>query len=343
MIWAAIAVVLVSCAPTESAPVGIDPEEAVPEVGGEPDASRSAVPDVRCAGAPSAGPAGRFRHGRSKLVARLGSPKHRGLDLVAAAGDATQRLEGWLSYSLVDKALEDEDVELFACRAGAWRQVGTARTDDEGKFSLALASADRLPIGMRDLFISVVGDRTGVGFLAYVAPPGSPLIVSDIDGTLTSSENAFLETIVFGSEPEARAGAAHAFTATRARGYQPVYVTSRGNQYTTATRAWLDLRGFPRGPVRLAPSFITLPGGDTVEYKAQTLAALSAAGLAIAAAVGNRASDVAAYARAGLPATRIFIELPEYAREVQPLIDADAAIGFTSYDALLADQLAKLP
>lgn len=340
--WATAAVVLVSCATTESEPVGTDPDEAVPEVG-KADGAARAVPDVRCAGAPSAGPAGSFRHFGSKLVAHLGSPRHRGFDLVAAAGDATQRLEGWLSYTIADKALEDEDVELFACRAGAWRRVGTARTDDEGKFSLALASADRLPIGMRDLFASVVGDRTGIGFLAYVAPASAPLIVSDVDGTLTSSENAFLETIVLGREPDARAGAARAFTATTARGYQPVYVTARGNQYTTATRDWLDHRGFPRGPVRLSPSFLTLPGGDTVDYKTQTLAALTAAGLTVAAGIGNRASDVTAYARSGLPASRIFIELPDYAGEVQPLLDAHAATGFTSYDALLADQLAKLP
>jgi phosphatidate phosphatase PAH1 len=128
-----------------------------------------------------------------------------------------------------------------------------------------------------------------------------------------------------------------------ARGYQPVYVTARGNQYTTATRAWLDHKAFPRGPVRLSPSFVTLPGGDTIDYKTQTLAALSEANLELAAGIGNRASDVSAYTRTGIAADRIFIELPDYLEELQPLLDAGAALGFTSYGALLAEQLSQLP
>jgi len=336
--------VLVGCAAGEAGPVGADPEETSGQLPGKADGGAAVeVPDVRCAGLPDAGPAGDFRHFSSDVISHLGSPKHRGFDLVASAGNASQRLEGWLSYTIADKALEDEDVEVFACRAGAWRQVGTARSDDEGHIALTLSGADRLPIGMRDLFLSVVGDRTGVGMLAYVAPAGARLIVSDVDGTLTSSENAFLETIALGIEPGARAGAARAFSAVEAKGYQLVYVTARGNQYTTATRDWLDHKGFPRGPVRLSPSFLTLPGGDTIAYKTQTIAALGAAGLSVAAGVGNRASDVSAYTNTGLAADRIFIELPDYASEVQPLLDAHAATGFSSYGALLADRLAKLP
>jgi phosphatidate phosphatase PAH1 len=156
--------------------------------------------------------------------------------------------------------------------------------------------------------------------------------VSDVDGTLTSSENAFLETIVLGIEPGARARAAHAFASAKAAGKQLVYVTARGSQYTTATRDWLAHQGFPRGPVRLSPSFVTLPGGDTVDYKTRTISALAASGLVLSAGVGNRASDVTAYAASGLPAERIFIELPEFADEVQPLLDAHKALGFTGYD-----------
>ena len=341
-IWLVVSTVLVGCAAGDPGPVGADPEE-VPTEDGKADGAIAAVPDIRCAGAPDAGKAGDFRHFTSGLISRLGSPKHRGLDLVTSAGSATQTLEGWISYTFADKALEDEDVDVFACRAGQWRRVGAARTDDEGHFALGLAGADRLPIGMRDLFVSVVGDRTGTGFLGYVAPDGNSLIVSDVDGTLTSSENAFLETITLGIEPGERAGAPSAYDAAIAKRYQLVYVTARGNQYTTATRDWLEHKGFPRGPVRLSPSFLTLPGGDTIDYKTRTLEALSAAGLEIAAGIGNRASDVTAYTQSGLPADRIFIEMPDYASEVQPLLDRHAAIGFATYDELRTTYLAKLP
>jgi hypothetical protein len=301
------------------------------------------IPDVRCAQAPETGPAGEFRHFTSKLISELGGAKHRGIDLVASATRTTQTLEGWISYTIADKALEDEDVDVFACLDGDWRHVGTARTDDEGYFALSLSGTALLPIGMRDLFISVVGDRTGAPFLGYVAPEGTRLILSDVDGTLTSSENAFIETILLGSEPDPQPGAARAFAAATAKGYQMVYMTARGSQYTAETRAWLAHKQFPRGPLRLSPSFITLPGGDTVEYKSQTASALSAAGLALTAGVGNRASDVTAYGTAGIAAERIFIELPEYADEVEALLAGAAAIGFESYDDLRAEHLDVLP
>jgi hypothetical protein len=338
-IWVLVSTIFVGCVAASSTsgapevgPVATDPGEAGP---GHDRGTIDAVPDVRCAGAPAAGDAGSFHHFKNVLISALGDPRHRGFDLIASADAASQTLEGWVSYTVVDKALEDEDVELFACRAGQWSRIGTARTDDEGHFALGLSGPSRLPVGMRDLFVSVVGDRSGVGFLGYVAPAGTRLVVSDVDGTLTSSENAFLETIVLGIEPDARAGAAHAFADAAARGRQMVYVTTRGNQFTTATRDWLDHKGFPRGPVRLAESFVTLPGSDTVEVKTRTIAALTAAGLSLSAGVGNRATDVAAYANSELAADRIFIELPEFVDEVQPLLDAHQALSFTSYDSLV--------
>ena len=112
-------------------------------------------------------------------------------------------------------------------------------------------------------------------------------------------------------------------------------MTARGNQNTEVTREWLARKGFPRGPVRLAPTFVTLPGSDTVDYKSATFDALSAE-LEIAAGVGNRASDIAAYAASGVTAPRIYIEVPEFADEVGPEIAAGHAIGFDTYDQLRA-------
>lgn len=352
--WLVLAVATAACSSGGSG--AVDPPDAAVTPDGEPGDSGGedsggadggvgpgGVPDVRCDAAPDAGPPAGFRHTTSELISALGGAQHRGFDLVASDAVASQQLEGWISYTLVDKALEDEDVDLFACEGAAWRRVGTARTDDEGHFGLALTGADRLAVGMRDLFVSVAGDRTGVRFLAYVAPANTRFIVSDVDGTLTSSENAFFETIVFGTEPDEQPGAPNAYRAATANHYQLVYVTARGNQFTTATRDWLAHKSFPRGPARLSPSFVTLPGGDTSDYKLATFTALSAAGFEIAAGVGNRASDIDAYAAAGLPADRIFIKLPEYADEVQPRLDAHEAIGFTTYDELLADHLSTLP
>lgn len=322
-------ILFVACTTSSTLPVTTDPGEQTGDAGsGKPGGNAApTVPDVRCDGTPDTGPAGSFRHLTSKITAAVADPRHRGFDLVAPAS-ATQSIEGWISYGLADKALEDEDVDVFACREAAWAKLGTARTDGEGHFALALADDARLPIAMRDLYASVVGDRTGVGFLAYVAPDDAQLIVSDVDGTLTSSENAFFETIALGIEPDAQPGAAEAYQAATQHGYQLAYVTSRGGQYTADTRQWLSDRGFPRGPVRLSPSFVTLPGGDTIDYKTSTIIAL---GFPIAMGVGNRASDITAYTNSGVAPTSIMISLPDYQSEVQPALDAGQAIGFTGY------------
>lgn len=321
-------------------PVGVDPAESGGSSSdGGADAPAAAIPDLRCAGTPDAGPKRSFRHFSSRLIAKTGA-MHRGIDLITEAGATKQVVRGAISYSIADKALEDEDVDLFACRSNAWQKLGSVRTDGEGRFAMTLDGDARLPVGMRDLYVSVVGDRTGAKFLAYVAPAGTKLIVSDVDGTLTSSENAFTTAIVTGNPIAEQPGSPAAFTTATHRGYQLVYVTARGQQYTEKTRTWLADRGFPRGPLILSPSFLTLPGGDTIAYKEQALDSL--ASFDVAAGVGNRASDVTAYAHAGLAGDSIFINLPEFTSEVQAQLDAGTATAFDAYDDLRA-VFASLP
>ncbi|HTR49639.1 MAG TPA: HAD family acid phosphatase [Kofleriaceae bacterium] len=331
----AFCLALVGCASSApSTPVGVDPGEAGDGGSGKAD-GQAAVPQVLCDGTPDAGPAGDFRHVSSSIIAALGDPRHRGFDLVAPASADPQVVEGWIAYTIADKALEDEDVDVFACRDNNWQKVGTTTTDDEGHFALSLSADDRMPIGLRDMYVSVVGDRTGTSFLAYVAPDNSALVVSDVDGTLTSSENAFVETIALGIEPDEQPGASDAYQAAAANGLQLVYVTARGNQYTQDTRQWLSDKGFPLGPVRLSDSFVTLPGQDTIDYKTQTISALEQ-GLTIAAGVGNRDSDITAYTNTNVAADRIYIKLPEYQSECQADLDAGKAVGFDDYATLQA-------
>ena len=191
------------------------------------------------------------------------------------------------------------------------------------------------------MYVSVVGDRTGAEFVALVAPDGAPLFVSDVDGTLTSSENAFPESLVTGGDPGVQPGAPEAYQAAAAKGMTLVYLTSRGTEFTADTRSYLAAEGFPRGPLRLSNSFVTLPGGDTVDFKTGALESFSA-GLTIAAGVGNRESDVEAYTNAGVPADRIFIKLPEYQSEVQAALDANQAIGINAYDDLRTQYIANM-
>ena len=314
---------------------------AAPAGNSTPGTSSTHVEDHVCEAAPSR-PEGKLRHRRSRLVTALGSPRHRGYDVVAAPG-ADHVIRGSLSYGKAHKDLEDEDVELFACDRGEWRALGTARTDDDGNFQLALTGSRRLASGMRDLYASVVGDRTGVRFLAYVAPQATRVIVSDVDGTLTIDEHAFIKTVVAGTRIGAKPGAAAAFHGLAANGYQPVYLTARGEVFTEKTRAWLAQQGFPRGPMILAEDLVTVPGPSTVEFKTGAMDALRAAGLVVAGGIGNRATDIAAYEAMGLPANRIFIGTQDFAGELAPALSAGRATAFSHYDALAAAHLARLP
>jgi len=110
-----------------------------------------------------------------------------------------------------------------------------------------------------------------------------------------------------------------------------VYVTARGDQLTEMTRRWLATHGFPKGPIRLAKAMVTLPGQRTVAFKSSVLDSIR---VPIAAGIGNRASDIAAYRNAGLSPDRIFINLPEFTEELQDQLAAGQATPFDHYEDL---------
>lgn len=292
------------------------------------------VAEAACPKPPSLGTTG-FRHKRSRIVAGLGDPRHRAEDLVLPTTAKTQTITGKITYGKTDKDLEDEDVEILACRNGAWASLGTATTNDDGRFTMTLADVQKLGAGLHELFLSVTADRTGVRFVAFVAAERAKIVVSDVDGTLTSSEKAYWATVAWHKAATPHPSAAKALSVAAAKGYQVIYVTARGGQFTDDTRRWLATNGFPAGPVRLAPTAMVIPGKRTVDYKSKVLAPLVKS-FDLVAGVGNRASDISAYTSAGLAADRIFIKLPEFSDELRADLAAKKATGIAHYDELVA-------
>jgi phosphatidate phosphatase PAH1 len=335
---AAVFSMLVACAVEHEVPSPTEP--VLPP---SMDVSTPAVPDVRCSDAPAAGAATGWRHTTSRYIA-TGEPHHRGIDLIATTADATQTIAGKVTYSDLDKDLQDEDIELFACIASAagthWEPLGAARTDDNGRFTLTLSGDELLPAGMRDVYLSVAGDRTGAAFIAFVAPPGHPIVVSDVDGTLTASENAYPIAVATGGDAAMQPDAQAALSSAVARGVSVIYVTARGDRFTQDTRDWFAGKGFPRGPIRMPSAIITLPGGDTVEFKSAALASVAAFDLLMG--FGNRASDVDAYTNAGLTPERILIKLPEFTDELEAPLMAGKATGFEQYEQMRTEHMPSL-
>ena len=295
---------------------------------------------VRCEGEPHP-PVTGFRHLKNRVIGAFGDPQHRGVDLIASADDQYQVIAGGIAYTDADKSLEDEDVDLYGCNGGAWRWLGMARTDDNGRFALTLALGDRLAIGLRDLYVSVAGNRSGARFTAYVAPAGSRVVVADIDGTLTSSENAFPVAVFFGGDVAANPGSVRTLQYLASSGYQIIYLTARADRFVEATRAWLDRQGFPPGPLRLARALVTMPGDATIAYKTGVLQRL-AARFEISAGFGNRSSDVIAYTAVGVAPAHIFIKATEFSDELAATLASNAAIGFASYETFRIPQLATM-
>ena len=323
---AAIAGCSLSSSP--STPVGADPAEA----GGKADSiGASSLPEVTCGDDPQTGPKSWRHPHNSPITTSDGDALHRGIDLITSADAATQTIEGQIRYGhLIDDPLKDEGVDLFACREGAWQSLGSSITDNDGHFALALTGDARLPLGMRDMFVSVQGDRTSARFLALVAPTGTEIAFSDCDGTLTSSENAYPDSLLTGATVGANEGAANALITLRQRNYLVVYLTARALYFTQDTRDWLWQNGFPMGPLRFAPGII-FSSSSTADYKASSIATIAATGLVPKIGIGNRATDEQAYSREHIDGENIFLKMPEFESECADLFTQGKAVSVTSY------------
>jgi phosphatidate phosphatase PAH1 len=263
---------------------------------------------VRCAG-PPARHAG-WRHRWSRVVAGLGPAHHSASDPIVHPGEPV-RVAGRFAYGPADKQLEHERVTLWleesAC--GTWRRLATARTDEEGRVAIDLPPEAVTHLGPTLYSLVVDGDRSAAYGMIWVLPRGAPIVVLDVDGTLTTGDRQLAGRLALGTPAAVRPGAARLVRRYRARGVQPVYLTGRPTLLRAATRAWLESRGFPPGPILTAPGLgAALPTASHVgAFKRAALRHLVDTGLHIEAAYGNARTDVCAYAEAGIDPARTFI------------------------------------
>lgn len=312
------------------------PEETTADGGGSspgddggttPDANTlpACIAQPACDGAagPSVGAKRPWVHVSSNVIAASGPAFHRGRDLILAEGDA-QWVIGKFSYSYIDKDLKDEDVDIYLERGcgGSWDKLGTTRTtaesahatvegveDSGGRVYFEIPKAKALGVGRHRVRLVVAGDLSSTDLVIDVVPAGSPVVVSDVDGTLTSSENAEYPALLTGSLPEARPDAATMLSTLTAKGYHVVYVTARPEWLTGRTHEFLKASNFPRGIVHTTTSLTGALNEAAATFKTAELAAIEAHGLPVEWAFGNRASDGTAYQAAKIPlAQRVFLQ-----------------------------------
>jgi hypothetical protein len=280
-----------------------------PEIIPDPSAGPAALRDCRDRPfTPSARE--RWRHRvTTGLTVAAGAPDHAAADLVVA--DATALvMRAKLAYGAVSKDLEDERVRVWIDDCTAWRAIGDALTDADGRVAVPVPADLLVAPGMFDTRFEVLGDGSTAAGRIWLLPAGTHVVLADLDGTLTTSDIELFRGIVDEDYmPAAYPGAAELTVAHAARGGVVMYLTGRPYYLASSTRAWLASGGFAAGPVFFTdtPRQALPTRGGVAAFKQARIAELLAQGYAIDAAYGNAATDLVAYIAAGIAADHVWI------------------------------------
>ncbi len=263
---------------------------------------------------PDFGPARSWNHTSSSFTASTGFDNHRGRDMFYNPGEDLWVMAKF-AYGVADDDIKDEDVDVYVlpdCGA-TWQLLGTVQTTDDGEHPTVEGVEDTggwvyfkvppelgLGEGRHRFELVVAGDLTHTEVYLEIVKPGTPLVVSDIDGTLTTSENEEFSALLTGSLPDANPSAPEVLWALADQGYRVFYMTARPHFLGGRTREFLAAHGFPPGLVHTTLTFTGATGGEAVAYKSGELAAIGARGLVPAWGLGNTASDAQAYSIAGI-------------------------------------------
>lgn len=275
-----------------------------------PEVAALHAPLSRCDGAFTAPPKSGFRHWYNGVLA-LGPAWHSAQDLVTTPG-GTVIVEGKFAYGSLSKDLQDESVQLFLNDCSGWRSVGRADTDSDGRMRLRFTAPSSA--GFYAMRLVVQGDATQTSATLVVPPRGARLTVFDIDGTLTTSDAELIKDIItdlfapilHGTyNPMPHPFARELVAERERRGGIPIFLTGRPYWLTQSSRDWLkDLR-FPNGALHTTDSNAEVL--NVAPYKTAFLDSLEAQGFVLETAYGNAATDITAYAVAGVAKADTYI------------------------------------
>lgn len=267
---------------------------------------------------PNVGPDVDWERTESSIQTATGSERHRGYDMFYNPDD-WQWVMAKFAYGVADWDLSGERVDLFLLEGceGEFEPLGSTFTTDDGEHPtihgvvdsggwVYFQLPDALPLGRHRIHMVVRGDGSRTDTFIEVVEPGTPMFLSDIDGTLTTFEFERAIDLLLDTVPDINAGAVDAFNVLVERGYRPMYLTARPEFLAKRTDEFLVERGLPPGIVRTTQSATGALGDAAVEYKSEQLAILAERGLVPAFAFGNTDSDSEAYEAAGIDLDRRF-------------------------------------
>lgn len=246
-------------------------------------------------------------HG-GRVASLLGSPRHVVTDVLAGS-DKDVVVSSKFAFGKTSKDVEDETVELWQQVAPCkWKALGRQITDDDGRARFTVAAKTFEGFGPHTVRVYLLGDRTYAEGKVWIVATGLPVVLFDIDGTLTKDDGELFEELL-GGTAEMHPGADAVARRWADLGYLPIYITGRPYTLRASTFAWLGTHRFPLGPVFTVDSLLDfLPGeGHVGEFKLGALRALMSTGIRFHRAYGNASTDVCAYARAGIAPEQTFI------------------------------------
>ena len=291
-----------------------------------------------------------FRHSTNANLAKMDTRvKHWGADTIgvpsgasanvlasdtATPGTEAPEFDGTMGVTatnggLFSQPMQDEYVSVWTYDGTDWQMLGRGLTDEDGLYNIAGATVPN----DQPAFAVLEANGTCAEQFDHLFPTGEKVVVTDIDGTLTTADSELGMEINDPTYEPLMMGHADALTQAWAmKGYPIIYLTNRPHVLRVETRTWLADKMFPTGPV------ITSNGtaSDASAYKTIWLERMvQTFGWQIVAAYGNASTDISAYANAGIPKTQTFIVGPlagsdstqpidnmDYAQHIQTYVDA---------------------
>jgi phosphatidate phosphatase PAH1 len=279
---------------------------------------------------PDTGPEEFERVTTTLVTVTQGPANHRGMDAVYNPGEE-QILIAKFAYGPFDADLVHEKVEVWIERqCGSWDKVGTVWTSDDdelpdtngisdsgGRVFFHVPAEKAVGIGNHRVKMLVKGDHSEANFTLRVWPKGESVVVTDIDGKMTTQETDGVWTWLDANAPGVQVGAAEMMQAYAAKGFHIVYLTARPEHLTTKTRQWFDANGFPDGTFHLSESKLGETGTAAHDYKLAFLEWLSLRGAVVESALGNKDTDLGADLDAGLSPGKITLIEGEFSGDPQ--------------------------
>ena len=227
-----------------------------------------------------------------------------------------------------DKDIVGGTVHVFLDRgcAGDWIELGTTVTTDDGDHAIVegvedsggrvyfqIPAEEALELGRHRVHLIEDEEWETADLLIDIVPKGAPFFVSDVDGTLTTSENEEAWDFLIDTIPDANPYAAEALGILASKGYRPMYITARPEWLDRRTRQFIKDRNFPRGLIHTTTVYEGANGNAAALYKSGEFDMLEQKGLVPTFLFGNKDSDALAFDNAGVQPLdhRIFFQFTD--------------------------------